>query len=584
MKITGAQATIRSLEQEGVEVIFGIPGGAILPAYDPILDSTIRHILCRHEQGAAHAADGYAQATGEPGVCMATSGPGVTNLVTGLASAYMDSVPVVAITGQVPRWAVGGDAFQECDATGITMPVTKHNFLVMDPQEIPKTIKEAFHIAKTGRPGPVLVDIPKDVLQAEMAWWYPEDVDLPGYHPVTKGNPKQIREAAKLILAARRPVVYAGGGIIRSGAADELRRLVELSGVPTVTTLMGRGGLPDAHPLCLGMPGMHGNYTAVTAMQQADLLISLGVRFDDRVTGKLAAFAPGAKIIHADIDPAEIGKNRAVDVPIVGDARSVIHDLNEVLEQMIEERGRPDLSAWVSTLDAWRRRYPYRYSQTADGPLKPEFVIAKISEMTKGEAIYVGGVGQHQMWASQYVQFTRPNTWINSGGLGTMGYAVPAAMGAKVGRPDEEVWCIDGDGCFQMTCQELATMAVDKIPVKIAIINNAFLGMVRQWQELFYESRFSAVEFGYDVPDYVKLAEAYGCAGLRCESADTVEATIAKAREIDDRPVVIDFRVDPTEKCYPMVPAGASNDDIILGPEYEKQHADILHDTPEAII
>jgi acetolactate synthase-1/2/3 large subunit len=584
VKITGAQATIRSLEQEGVEVIFGIPGGAILPAYDPILDSPIRHILCRHEQGAAHAADGYAQATGEVGVCMATSGPGATNLVTGLANAYMDSIPIVAITGQVPTWAVGGDAFQECDATGITMPVTKHNFLILDAQEIPQTIAEAFQIARTGRPGPVLVDIPKDILQTEMAWWYPDQVDLPGYRPVTKGNPKQIREAAKLILAARKPIIYAGGGIIRSGAADELRRLVELTGIPTVTTLMGRGGIPDDHELCLGMPGMHGNYTAVTAMQKADLLVSLGVRFDDRVTGKLGTFAPDAKIIHADIDPAEIGKNRAVDVPIVGDARSVIHDLNEVLEQMIEERGRPEFPEWSKTVQAWKKKYPYMYTQSADGPLKPEYVIEQIGKITNGDAIYVGGVGQHQMWASQYVRFKRPNTWINSGGLGTMGYAVPAAMGAKVGRPDDTVWCIDGDGCFQMTCQELATMTTENIPVKIAIINNAFLGMVRQWQELFYEKRFSAVEFGYDVPDYVKLAEAYGCVGLRCETMGEVETTIRKANEIDDRTVVIDFRVDPEEKCYPMVPAGASNDDIILGPEYEKAHADILHDTPEAII
>jgi acetolactate synthase-1/2/3 large subunit len=575
---------VRSLEQEGVEVIFGIPGGAILPAYDPILDSPVRHILCRHEQGAAHAADGYAQATGEVGVCMATSGPGVTNLVTGLASAYMDSIPVVAISGQVPTWAVGGDAFQECDATGITMPITKHNFLVMDAQEIPKTIAEAFHIAKTGRPGPVLVDIPKDVLQAEMAWWYPEEVDLPGYRPVTKGNPKQIREAAKLMLSAKTPVIYAGGGIIRAGASDELRRLVELTGIPVVTTLMGRGGIPDDHELCLGMPGMHGNYTAVTAMQQSDLLISLGVRFDDRVTGKLATFAPNAKIIHADIDPAEIGKNRAVDVPIVGDARSVIHELNEIVEAMIEERGRPDYAAWASTVQGWKKKYPYRYTQTSDGPLKPEYVIEQIGKITNGDAIYVAGVGQHQMWASQYIRFKRPNTWLNSGGLGTMGYAVPAAMGAKVGRPDEQVWAIDGDGCFQMTCQELATMTTENIPVKIGIINNAFLGMVRQWQELFYDKRFSAVEFGYEVPDYVKLAEAYGAIGLRCETAGEVEATIRKANEIDDRTVVIDFRCDPEEKCYPMVPAGASNDDIILGPEYEKDHADILHDTPEAII
>jgi acetolactate synthase I/II/III large subunit len=584
MKLTGAQATMKSLEAEGVEVMFGIPGGAILPLYDPIIDSPIRHILCRHEQGAAHAADGYAQATGRPGVCLATSGPGATNLVTGLASAYSDSIPVVAITGQVPRYAIGGDAFQECDASGITMPITKHNYLVMDPQDIPRIINEAFHIATTGRPGPVLVDIPKDVLQAEMAWWYPEEPSLAGYHPVIKGNQKQIREAARMLLQASKPILYVGGGVIRAGAGDELRRLVELTGAPVVTTLMARGALPDDHPLCLGMPGMHGNYTAVTSMQRSDLLVALGARFDDRVTGKLDAFAPDAKIIHADVDPAEIGKNRAVDVPIVGDAKSVIHDLCEAIEELIGERGRPDYAAWIKQLDEWRTRYPYTYEQKPEGPLKPEYVIEQIGRMTGGDAIYVGGVGQHQMWASQYVTFKRPNTWINSGGLGTMGYAVPAAMGAKVGRPDQAVWAIDGDGCFQMTCQELATMTTENIPIKVAIINNAFLGMVRQWQELFYAERYSQVEFGYDVPDYVKLAEAYGCVGLRCDTPDAVEATIAKAQEINDRTVVIDFRVDPREKCYPMVPAGASNDDIILGPSFEAEHADILIDTPEAIV
>ena len=386
------------------------------------------------------------------------------------------------------------------------------------------------------------------------------------------------------MLAARKPVLYVGGGVIRAGAADELRRLVELTGAPVVTTLMARGALPDDHAQCLGMPGMHGNYTAVTAMQKSDLLVALGARFDDRVTGKLDAFAPGAKIVHADIDPAEIGKNRPVDVPIVGDAKSVIHDLCEAVEEIVNERGAPDYAEWMKTLDGWRKKFPYKYKQPADGPLKPEYVIEQIGKATGGDAIFVGGVGQHQMWASQHIRFKRPNTWINSGGLGTMGYAVPAAMGAKVGRPDQTVWAIDGDGCFQMTCQELATMTTEKIPVKIAIINNAFLGMVRQWQELFYDSRFSQVEFGFDVPDYVKLADAYGAVGLRCESPDEVETTIAKAMDIDDRTVVIDFRVDPAEKCYPMVPAGASNDDIILGPEFEKEHADVLHDTPEAII
>ncbi|MHB8513597.1 MAG: acetolactate synthase large subunit [Actinomycetota bacterium] len=584
MKVTGAQAMIKSLEQEGVEVMFGIPGGAILPAYDPLLDSTVRHILCRHEQGAAHAASGYAQATGDVGVCMATSGPGATNLVTGLADAFMDSVPIVAITGQVPRWAIGGDAFQECDATGITMPVTKHNWLVQDPQELPRIMAEAFHIARTGRPGPVLVDIPKDVLQADVAWWYPDHVDLPGYRPVTKGNLKQIREAARLLLSARKPVLYVGGGVIKAGASEELRRLVELIGAPVVTTLMARGALPDDHPHCLGMPGMHGNYTAVTSMQKCDLLVALGARFDDRVTGKLDSFAPNAKIVHADIDPAEIGKNRAVDVPIVGDVRSVLHDLCEVITSALQERGAPDYSDWITQLNEWRTKYPLRYTQKPDGPLKPQFVIDKIGELTNGDAIYVAGVGQHQMWASQHLRFKRPNTWINSGGLGTMGYAVPAAMGAKVGRPDVPVWAIDGDGCFQMTNQELATMTIEKIPVKIAIINNGHLGMVRQWQELFYDERYSQVRLQEDIPDYVKLADAYGAVGLRCESPDEVEATILKASEVDDRPVVIDFRVDQAEKCYPMVPAGASNDDIILGPEFEEQHSDLLHhDSPEGI-
>ena len=583
MKLTGAQAVMRSLEHEGVEVMFGIPGGAILPLYDPIIDSPIRHVLCRHEQGAAHAADGYAQATGEVGVCVATSGPGATNLVTGLANAFMDSIPIVAITGQVPRWAIGGDAFQECDASGITMPITKHNYLIMDPQDIPKVINEAFYIAKTGRPGPVLVDIPKDVLQAEMAWWYPEQPDLPGYKPVTKGNAKQIREAARLLLSSRKPVLYVGGGVIRARAADELARLVQLTGAPVVTTLMARGAYPDTSPECLGMPGMHGNYTAVTAMQRADLLVALGARFDDRVTGKLDAFAPEAKIVHADIDPAEIGKNRAADVPIVGDAKSVLHDLCDAVEELIKDRGKPDYAAWWATLNDWRTKYPLQYAQENNEKVLPEYVIETIGKMTKGDAVYVGGVGQHQMWASQYIPFKRPNSWINSGGLGTMGYAVPAAMGAKLGRPDQAVWAVDGDGCFQMTCQELATMTTEKIPVKIAIINNAFLGMVRQWQELFYDSRFSQVEFGFDCPDYVKLAEAYGAVGLRCDSVGEVEATIAKAMEINDRTVVIDFRVDPAEKCYPMVPAGASNDDIILGPQFEKEHAEVLHDTPEAI-
>lgn len=570
-ELTGAQALFRALEAVGVEHIFGIPGGAILPAYDPLLDSPIRHILTRHEQGAAHAADGYAQASGQAGVCMVTSGPGVTNLVTGLASSFMDSIPVVAITGQVPSWAIGGDAFQETDATGITVPVTKHNYLVLDPGDIAGVIKEAFHIATTGRPGPVLVDIPKDILQAPTVYRDPGPVKLAGYQPVTKPHLRQIKEAAKLILNSERPVIYAGGGVIKAGAGDALTRLAELTGIHVITTLMARGAIPDEHPLCLGMPGMHGSYTAVTSMQKADLLIAIGPRFDDRVTGKLSTFAPGAKVIHADIDPAEIGKNRHADVPIVGDAKAVLEALVKELEAEIGRKGRPDYSGWTKQLEEWRRRYPYRYTQPSDGPLKPEFVIDRIGQLTEGDAIYAAGVGQHQMWASQYIRFRRPRSWINSGGLGAMGFGVPAAMGAKVARPDEEVWCIDGDGCFQMTCQELATMTVEKIPVKIAIINNAFLGMVRQWQELFYGKRFSEVEFGFQIPDYVRLAEAYGCVGLRVEHPDEVDPAIEKARGIDDRTVVIDFRCDPEEMCFPMVPAGTSNDDIILGPEYERE-------------
>lgn len=569
-EISGAQALFKALESVGVEHIFGIPGGAILPAYDPLLDSSIRHILTRHEQGAAHAADGYAQASGKVGVCMATSGPGVTNLVTGLASSFMDSIPVVAITGQVPRASIGGDAFQETDATGITVPITKHNYLVMDPGDIPQVITEAFHLAATGRPGPVLIDIPKDVLQSPTTYKDPGPINLPGYQPVTQPNPRQIKGAVRLLLSAERPVIYAGGGVIKAGASRDLQALAELTGIPVVTTLMARGAMPDDHPLCLGMPGMHGSYTAVTAMQKSDLLIAIGSRFDDRVTGKLSAFAPGANVIHADIDPAEIGKNRKADVPIVGDAKAVLAALVDELRIILNSPTSPNqvsgLQAWRAQLDDWKRRFPYRYAQQDDGPLKPEFVIDKIGELTEGNAIYAAGVGQHQMWASQYIKFKRPRTWINSGGLGAMGFGVPAAMGAKVARPDEEVWCIDGDGCFQMTCQELATMTVERIPVKIAIINNAFLGMVRQWQELFYSKRFSQVEFGWEVPDYVMLAEAYGCVGLRVEHPGEVEAAIEKARSIDDRTVVLDFRCDPEEMCFPMVAAGTSNDDIILGP------------------
>jgi len=567
-RLTGAQSLFRSLELQGVEVIFGIPGGAILPAYDPLLDSPIRHVLMRHEQGAGHAAEGYAHATGRPGVCMATSGPGGCNLVTALADAFMDSVPLVAITGQVPSGVIGNDAFQEADIRGITMPVTKHNWLVTRAEEIPQVVREAFYIASTGRPGPVLIDVPKDVLLSQTRFEWPDTVNIPGYRPTTKGSLRQVREAVRLIMEAERPVIYAGGGVIKANAASALRALAETGNLPVVTTLMARGAFPDTHPIALGMPGMHGSYTAVTAMQRSDLLITLGARFDDRVTGNLGTFAPHAKVIHVDIDPAEIGKNRTADVPIVGDAAEVTAWLARELGRVQAERGTPDRSAWLKTLQDWQRRFPYRYTQAEDGPLKPQFVIDRIYELTRGEATIVAGVGQHQMWASQHYRFTRPRQWINSGGLGTMGFAVPAAIGAKVARPDELVLAVDGDGCFQMTAQELATSTTENIPIVVAIINNAYLGMVRQWQELFYDGRLSQVYLSHDVPDYVKLAEAYGAIGLRAEVPEDVDSVLDKAISVTDRSVVIDFRCDPEEMVFPMVPAGASNDDIILGPEF----------------
>jgi acetolactate synthase-1/2/3 large subunit len=575
MKVTGAQALFKSLEGEGVDLVFGIPGGAILPAYDPLVDSKIRHVLCRHEQGAGHAAEGYAWATGRVGVAIATSGPGGCNLVTALADAKMDSVPIVAITGQVPTPVVGNDAFQEADITGITMPITKHNFLVTHPGGIAEAIREAFHIANTGRPGPVLVDIPKDVLVNETTWKWPDSVSLPGYKPTTKGNQRQVVEAVKLILKAQRPILYVGGGVIKAGASPELFELATAGRLPVVTTLMARGAFPDSNELCLEMPGMHGNYTAVTALQKADLLVALGARFDDRVTGKLDAFAPGAKVIHVDIDPAEIGKNRVADIPIVGDCKDVIGKLAAELAKRQEEAGGvPDRTAWLEQLSSWQREFPYRYDQPADGPLKPQFCVERLYSAAGGDAIVVAGVGQHQMWASQFWKFEEPRHWINSGGLGTMGFAVPAALGAKAGQPTKRVVAIDGDGCFQMTCQELATSTTEKIPFITAILNNGYLGMVRQWQELFYNERYSQVHLTQDTPDYVKLADAYGCVGLRAERPEEVDTVIEKALSVDDRGVVIDFRVDPAEMCFPMVPAGASNDDIIVGPEGLKPTTD----------
>ena len=568
MKLTGAQALIKSLEMEGVEVMFGLPGGAILPVYDPLIDSSIRHILVRHEQGAGHMASGYAHATGRPGVAMVTSGPAATNIVTPLCDAYLDSIPIVVITGQVAYKAIGTDAFQEADTVGITMPITKHNWLISDPNDIHRVIREAFHVATTGRPGPVLVDFPKDVANQTMEWYWPEKIDLPGYKPTTKGHPKQIKDAARLIQGASKPVILAGGGILKANATNELRELAELAHLPVVTTLMARGVIPDAHPLCLGMPGMHGNYTAVTSMQKADLLINLGARFDDRVTGDPSCFAQNAKVIHVDIDPAELGKVRRPDVPIVGDARNVITELIKAVKSEQGKHGVPDTSEWLAQLNEWQENFPLRYQQVEGGPLKPQFVVESLRDNTPDDCILVAGVGQHQMWASQLWEFRQPRTWVNSGGLGTMGYAVPAAVGAKVGRPDRMVWAIDGDGCFQMTAQELVTASSERIPVKIAILNNAYLGMVRQWQELFYEERYSEVYLSPDLPDYVKWAEAMGCVGMRVDSADDVVATIEKANDIDDRPVVIDFRTDWREKVYPMVPAGGSNDNIILGPEF----------------
>ena len=568
-KMSGAEALLKALEEEGVENVFGIPGGASMPIYDPLVDkSSIRHILCRHEQGAGHAAEGYAWATGKVGVCMATSGPGATNLVTPLADAKMDSVPIVAITGQVPTPVVGNDAFQEADITGITMPITKHNFLVKDPAEIVHTVREAFHIASTGRPGPVLIDLPKDVLIASTTYKWPDSITLPGYKPTTKGNNRQVNEAVKLILKAKRPVLYVGGGVIKADASKELFQLATTGNLPVITTLMARGAFPDSHELCLGMPGMHGNYTAVTAMQKSDLLITLGARFDDRVTGKLAGFAPHAKVIHVDIDPAEIGKNRAVDVPIVGDCRDVIGKLHaEVAKRQDEGDGLPDRSAWIAQLHAWQEEFPYKYDQQPDGALKPQYCVERLRAFADDDTIVVSGVGQHQMYASQFWGFEKPRHWINSGGLGTMGFAVPAAMGAKVGQPNKRVVAIDGDGCFQMTAQELATSATENIPFVTAILNNGYLGMVRQWQELFFDERYSGVWLDPNVPDYVKLAEAYGAVGLRVDSAGEVDAAIEKAYSVTDRSVVIDFRVDPSEMVFPMVPSGASNDDIIVGPE-----------------
>ncbi|MET3162763.1 UNVERIFIED_ORG: acetolactate synthase-1/2/3 large subunit [Arthrobacter sp. UYEF10] len=578
--MTGSQAIVRSLEELGVDDIFGLPGGAILPTYDPLMASRMNHILVRHEQGAGHAAQGYAMVTGRVGVCIATSGPGATNLVTAIMDAHMDSVPLVAITGQVSSAVIGTDAFQEADIVGITMPITKHSFLVTNPQDIPHVMAEAFHLASTGRPGPVLVDIAKDAQQGQMTFSWPPKIDLPGYRPVTRGHNKQVREAAKLIAAASKPVLYVGGGVVKAHASAELRELAELTGAPVVTTLTARGAFPDSHPQHVGMPGMHGTVSAVTALQQSDLLITLGARFDDRVTGILKSFAPNAKVIHADIDPAEISKNRTADVPIVGSVKEIIPELTEAVRIQFESAGTPDLTTWWAFLNNLKETYPLGWTEPEDGLSAPQRVIERIGALTGPDGIYVAGVGQHQMWAAQFIKYERPHAWLNSGGAGTMGYAVPAAMGAKVGDPDRVVWAIDGDGCFQMTNQELATCAINKIPIKVAIINNSSLGMVRQWQTLFYEGRYSNTDLntGHEtvrIPDFVKLGEAYGCASFRCERDEDIDATIQKALEINDRPVVIDFVVSPDSMVWPMVPAGVSNDQIQVArnmtPEWEEE-------------
>ena len=571
-ELTGAQALIKSLEMSSVDVMFGLPGGCILPAYDPLIESTIRHILVRHEQGAGHMAEGYAHVTGRPGVAMVTSGPAATNMVTPLCDAYMDSIPMVCITGQVPTSAIGTDAFQECDTVGITRSVTKHNELIMSADDLPMAIAQAFHIATTGRPGPVLIDVPKDVLQSKMKWYWPtaDEIEdsLPGYKPTTKGHARMIKEAAQLILRSEKPLLYVGGGVLKARAAEALRELAELTQIPVVTTLMARGAFPDDHPLALGMPGMHGTATAVTAMQKSDLLIALGARFDDRVTGRVNAFAPDAKIIHVDVDPAEQGKVRKPDVPIVGDCRLVIEEMVKAIKDLLASGAlQADVGPWRSRVSGWKEQFPLAYDKNEPGgALKPQFCLEKIRDAAPDGTILVSGVGQHQMWASQYWQFNEPYTWVNSGGLGTMGFSVPAAIGAKVGRPDKTVWAIDGDGCFQMTAQELVTASIERIPIKVGILNNSNLGMVRQWQEMFYDKRYSEVYLSNDIPNFAKWAEAMGCVGIRVDDESEVESAIDKANSINDRPVVVDFCVDSDEKVFPMVAVGQSNDDIILQP------------------
>jgi acetolactate synthase-1/2/3 large subunit len=570
-RMYGSDAILRSLEAEGVDTMFGIPGGAILPTYDAIARGTsVRHILARHEQGAGHMAEGYARASGRVGVAMATSGPGATNLVTPIADAWMDSTPIVCITGQVRSNLIGTDAFQETDATGITMPIVKHSWLVQDVKELPATIKAAFHVARSGRPGPVLVDVAKDVQEAELDFSYPDEVDLPGWKPPTKVHERQVREAAKAISESRMPIIYAGGGVINADASAELLALVEAARLPAVVTLMGKGCLPDSHPLNYGMPGMHGSKYGNWALNKSDLIIAVGTRFDDRVTGKLSAFAPGAKVIHFDIDAAEVDKIRHAEIPVVGPLKLALGLLTREVKAL--EADRPsDRAAWLAQLNEWRGLYPYKYRR-AEGVLKPQTVVETLRDMTAGrdDVIWTTGVGQHQMWAMQYLVCDRPRTFITSGGLGTMGYGLPAAVGAKAARPDATVICIDGDGCFQMTCQELATAALERLPIVVVIVNNGWLGMVRQWQELFYAERYAETHLTKQVPDYASLAEALGCAGFMVDSEDDLESTLQAAFDCG-RTAVVDARVDPNENCYPMVPAGAASVDVLEMPDVESE-------------
>jgi len=573
-KMLGSDAILRALEAEGVDVCFGIPGGAILPIYDAFArGATVRHVLARHEQGAGHMAEGYARASGKVGVAMATSGPGATNLVTAIADAWMDSTPLVCVTGQVRTHLIGTDAFQECDITGITIPIVKHSWLVQHVEEIPHVMKAAFHIARTGRCGPVLVDVPRDIQEAAIDFEYPDEVSLPGWKPPKRGHPKQIKEAAKAIAGAEKPVLYVGGGTMNGDACAELRELAELWRLPVITTLMGKGAFPESHELHYGWPGMHGPKWSNWAMNKSDLLVAVGSRFDDRVTGKLSAFAPGATVVHLDIDAAEIGKLRDADIPVVGPLKQVLADIVSELRRLQDEGASPRTEPWLRQIADWRDEFPLRYSRKGDF-LKPQTVVETLQALTAGrdDVVWTTGVGQHQMWAMQYLRCERPRTFITSGGLGTMGYGLPAAVGAKAARPDATVVCVDGDGCFQMTCQELATAVLEDLPIVVVIVNNGYLGMVQQWQNMFFDDRLSQVHLTHQVPEYSQLAEAYGAAGFTVSSEDEVESVLEEALTCG-RTAVVDARVDPREQCFPMIPAGAAALDMIEFSEEEAVEA-----------